>query len=534
MASRFSLVSLAGDRTVDLPAAGLLVVGRVATADLTINDPTISRQHAEIQAGEGGVRFRDLGSSNGTFLNGQQVVSGEAGPGDVVTFGKVAFRVVGEVARLPVPEPPPPLDATILRQLPVAKLGIVTGLDLERTAPEGGAVYRTPGLDEGARREKKLALLLEVAKGLGRQVGLEPLLEKIVEFSFQVLNVDRVSLQLMAAGENELRSRLSRSRSGSTDVLRHVPRSITRKAVEERVAILSSDASADLRFVGQSVLMQSVRSAMCTPLVASSGEVLGVLYVDNQTAVQSFDDEDLEFLAAFGSLAAVAIESSRMEDRLRAEALKISNFQRFFAPAVAERIARETGEVRLQGERRDVVVLFSDIRGFTAMSETMPPESVAALLNEYFTGMVDIVFDHGGTLDKFIGDAMLAQWGAPISREDDADRALACALDQMAALERLGRKWGAEGKPPIAIGIGINFGPCFAGNIGSVRRLEYTVIGDAVNTASRLCSAAGRGEILVSAAFRERLRLPFDFEALDPIRVKGKAQPLEVFRVRTS
>src|SRR5207302_517860 len=158
----------------------------------------------------------------------------------------------------------------------------------------------------------------------------------------------------------------------------------------------------------------------------------------------------------------------------------------------------------------------SDIRGFTPMSETMSPEGIATLLTDYFTEMVEIVFENGGTLDKFIGDAIMALWGAPIAHEDDADRAMQSALDQLTALESLNAKWKEAGRPELGVGIGINFGEVFAGNIGSDRRLEYTVIGDAVNTASRLCRTAGPNEILISEPFYQRLKRPPTVEALEP------------------
>jgi adenylate cyclase len=179
-----------------------------------------------------------------------------------------------------------------------------------------------------------------------------------------------------------------------------------------------------------------------------------------------------------------------------------------------------------------VTVLFSDIRGFTALSETMNPDVMAKHLTEYFTEMVDCVFRHGGTLDKFIGDAVMAQWGAPIAEPDDADRAMAAALDMMQELDTLNGRWRAEGRPELKIGIGINCGDAFAGNIGSERRLEYTVIGDVVNTASRLCSKAQGGEIIISDDCRRALAKPPALEELEPLALKNKSQPVPAFRVR--
>jgi adenylate cyclase len=266
--------------------------------------------------------------------------------------------------------------------------------------------------------------------------------------------------------------------------------------------------------------------------MGSDQKVLGILYVDNQTAIHSFADEDLEFLIAFGGLTAVAIENSQLSERIRREAMVLSNFQRFFSPNVASQIAQNAEEVELKGEKRPVVMFFSDIRGFTQMSEAMSADGVANLLNTYLTEMVDILFEHSGTLDKFMGDAIMALWGAPIAHEDDADRAMACALDQLGALEKMNAKWKERGSPELAVGIGINYGEVFAGNIGSNRRLEYTVIGDAVNVASRLCSSAGPNEILISESFYQALKKPPKVETLEPIQVKGKSKKIPVYRVK--
>ncbi len=354
----------------------------------------------------------------------------------------------------------------------------------------------------------------------------------MVDFTFQIMNVDRVSILLLEDKSGELVPRVSKGKTGSAAASKHVPQSIARKAVEERVAILSDNAAADERFKGKSIVIQSVRSAMCTPLMGTDQQVLGILYVDNLTATHSFADEDLEFLIAFGSLAAVGIENSRRSERLQREALVLSNFQRYFSPNIAQVIAQQQDAGRLPSEKRPVVIFFSDIRGFTPMSESMSPEGIATLLTDYFTEMVEIVFENGGTLDKFIGDAIMALWGAPIAHEDDADRAMQCALDQLTALESLNAKWKEAGRPELGVGIGINFGEVFAGNIGSDRRLEYTVIGDAVNTANRLCRTAGPNEILISEPFYQRLKRPPTVEALDPIQVKGKSQKVPVYRVK--
>ncbi len=537
------LISTAGETSIDLQLGRTLVVGRAVTSDIPIYDPTISRRHAEVSLTDSGVRVKDLGSSNGTFLNGAKIAEAEAGPNDVVTFGKVAFRVKEVTAPAPRPQVvPAPAEftnprapvpgGTIVRQLPVSVSGGVPAIVMDQPQPGGASHLKVKAQTQEERREKKLSLLLEVSKELSKQQELDRLLDKVVDFTFQIMNVDRVSILLLDGTSNELVPRISKSRTGDASAAKHVPQSIARKAVEERVAILSDNAAADERFKGKSILIQSVRSAMCTPLMGSDQKVLGILYVDNLTATHSFADEDLEFLIAFGGLTAVAIENSQLSERIRREALVLSNFQRYFAPNLASQIAQQEGAVQLGGQKRPVVIFFSDIRGFTPMSEDMSPDDIATLLTEYFTEMVEIVFEHSGTLDKFMGDAIMALWGAPIAHADDADRAMQCALDQLAILEKMNVRWKEQGKPPVAIGVGINFGEVFAGNIGSDRRLEYTVIGDAVNTASRLCSSAGPNEILISEPFYKELKKPPKVEALEPIQVKGRAKKVPVYRVK--
>ena len=544
----FKLTSTSGEQSIDLQLGRKLVVGRAVTSDVPIYDPTISRRHAEIVLTESGVRVTDLGSSNGTFLNGAKITEAEAGANDVVTFGKVAFRVKEVTTPIARPQivPAPPdfasprpgsvkggaAGGTIVRQLPVSASGGVPAIVMDQPQSGGASHLKVHAQNQEERREKKLSLLLEVSKELSKQQELDRLLDKVVDFTFQIMNVDRVSILLLDGKSNELVPRISKSRTGDASAAKHVPQSIARKAVEERVAILSDNAATDERFKGKSILIQSVRSAMCTPLMGSDQKVLGILYVDNLTATHSFADEDLEFLIAFGGLTAVAIENSQLSERIRREALVLSNFQRYFSPNIAQVIAQQQDAGRLPSEKRPVVVFFSDIRGFTPMSETMSPDEIARLLTEYFTEMVDKVFEHGGTLDKFMGDAIMALWGAPIAHADDADRAVQCAIAQLAELEKLNAKWKQEGRTEVQIGIAINFGEVFAGNIGSDRRLEYTVIGDAVNTAYRLCGKAGPNEILISEPFYQQLKKKPDVETLEPIQVKGKAKKVPVYRVK--
>jgi adenylate cyclase len=519
----FKLTSADNTLSFELRPGAAQLVGRAPTCDIPVIDPTISRRHAEVQIAGAGVEVRDLGSSNGTFINGRRVEAGALAVGDKVTFGKVEFALQ-EVAP---PKPPParapapdemtaPPNATIVRQLPVSG-------QTPPTSEEG-----IPPLPVDKSREK-LTTLLEVSKGLGRAVDTDAILDKIVRYAYQILDVDRVAI-LLLDDEGELVPKISRDKRGA-DAPRMVPQSIARAAVADKVAILSDNAGEDTRFGGQSVVLQQVRSAICAPLVGSEDKVLGVLYVDNVSTTHRFTDDDLDFVVGFSGIAAVAIENSQFAERIRRETLARSNFERYFTPQLAQRIASSAGATRLGGDKRKVAVLFSDIRGFTPLSETMNPDDMARLLSEYFTEMVDCVFRHEGTLDKFIGDAVMAQWGAPIGDPLDADKAVRAAMDMIRELDKLNVRWVAEGRPELQIGIGLNYGDAFAGNIGSEKRLEFTVIGDTVNTASRLCSVAAPREILISESMLAALSDKPRVEERPPMELKGKSQAVPVFRV---
>jgi adenylate cyclase len=230
--------------------------------------------------------------------------------------------------------------------------------------------------------------------------------------------------------------------------------------------------------------------------------------VDHLRDTALFSDEDLAFLVAFAGIASAAVEREASSSRLQQAARVRANFERYFAPQIAQRIADSSGRVVPGGSRQNVVVLFSDIRGFTAIAESLPPTHMADQLNEYFGAMVDCVFRHEGALDKFIGDAIMAYWGVPEAGEHDAAHAVAAALDMQRALVSLNARWAAEGRPLLSVGIGIHSGEAFVGNIGSPRRLEFTLIGDTVNVANRLCRLAGGAEILVSDAVRDALSDP--------------------------
>lgn len=531
----YRLVSADGQLSFELRPGTPLVLGRALSSDLPVLDPTVSRRHAELLVESSAVQVRDLGSSNGTFVNGDRITTARVGSGDHVIFGKMVFEL-RELSPMLVDDDSVEkvrraarAGTTIIRQVPVPDANQTLERALRASGVQKAVDETAVVLPQHERDRLKLTLLLEISKALTRITQVEALLDKVVEFTFRMIEIDQVTVLLLGE-DGQLTERVSRAREGAA--LRPVSPGLARTALEQKVALLSDNDGESTPSGGEGTNGASeMRSSICAPLIGGEGRVLGVLYVDSLSSKRRVDDEDLEFLVAFAGIGGVALDNIRYAERIRQEALIRGNFERFFAPHLAARIAAEPDRLRPGGERRKIAVLFSDIRGFTSLAARLSPDETARLLTEYFTEMADCVFRQGGTLDKFIGDAVLAQWGAPISEPDDADRALRAALDMMAALERLNTRWRAQGRPELQIGIGLNHGDAFAGYLGSERRLEFTIIGDTVNAAHRLCGEAEGGEILVTQSLRDALTEPHALVEHKPLHVSGRTEPIPVHRV---
>ena len=530
----FSLLSADGQSKYDVRDGAPMLVGRAPTCDVPVFDPTVSRRHAELSLIAGGVKVTDLGSANGTFVNGEKITGDRtARGGDVVTFGKVVFKLQDTAPPRVVPAGigGAPAGATIVRSVKGGSTSFgIPVADLEALKAPGTGEQAKEAVNAIQRMQEKLRTLLEVSQKLGKVTRLDDLFPEIVKSAQETLSVDRVAILLLDE-KGALITKIAQDKRGA-EQSRAVPLSIARQAVQDKNAILTDNAGEDTRFAqGASILMQQVRSAICVPMVKSNEDVIGAMYLDNVSTTHRFTEDDLNYCIAFASIVGTALEREQFAQQIQREQMVRSNFERYFAPAVAAQIAENPEAQTLGGKKKRISVLFSDIRGFTALSETMNPDDMAHLLTEYFTEMVECVFANGGTLDKFIGDAVMALWGAPIGTADDPNHAMEAAINMIKELDQLNARWRSAKKPELQIGIGLNVGDAFAGNIGSERRMEYTVIGDTVNTASRLCSAAGPREILISDEFRKALAKPPKLVEMPPMELKGKSQPVPVYRV---
>jgi adenylate cyclase len=310
-----------------------------------------------------------------------------------------------------------------------------------------------------------------------------------------------------------------------------IGRTITRKVMKERVALLSQDAAADEQFAGvDSIVSQGVRSTICAPMVAESG-VHGALYADRLDPFSAFRPDDLELISAVASQTAIAVENARAHERLAREEVARANYGRFLPEYVVKQILENPDSFKLGGVLQTITVLFADIRGFTRISEHAPPEKIVHLLNKYFSAMTDIIFAHGGTLDKYLGDGLMALFGAPTATPKDAGNALSAAVAMQRRMMGINEELRAEGFAEIGVGMGLHTGEVTVGYIGSERRSEYTAIGDTVNTAARLESNALGGQILISDATAKAAHSRYQLKPREPISVKNREQPVPLFEV---
>ena len=379
---------------------------------------------------------------------------------------------------------------------------------------------------------ERLRLSHELTREISSERDTSKLLDKLLTNIFKFIRADRGVIFLRDA-TGEFMPRAMQRRDGTIAPI-SVSSTILDHVVKERAAVLTHDAAMDFAASkGKSMILNRISSAIVVPLVApnSSQDVLGVLWLDSETLAQ-FQPKDLELVVAIAHQASMFIEINILGEQVKNETIARERFSRLLSPNIAERVMSGQLEVRLGGQRVDECTVFnSDIRGFTAMSENTQPEELVEMMNGYFELMVDTIFKYEGTLDKFMGDGIMALWGAPVVHKDDAIRSVYCALEMSSVLGDFNRMRLERDQAPLAIGIGIHTGPLVAGYIGSSKALSYTVIGDVANTSARLCSVALPGQIVVSEMTHERLAGRFETEELPPAKVKGKEKPLRLFNV---
>jgi adenylate cyclase len=516
-----ALLILQGDTPAEYPLGAFDTLGRHPNNSIQVLDRIVSKEHARVTRGpNGGHIIRDAGSLNGTWINGTRVNEHNFEDGDQLQLGNSVFRFKADPAlkKQQAPSKVTMMPGQVQSEIR-SKVGVAT-----RFLPAGEIT------DPATLRAdyEKLRIAHELSQKLAVDADLDRLMQQIVDETFALIKADRAVILLYDPDDDTLTPRFVKQKRDeevklSNSVLDEVKRS--------KQAVLCSDAMVDERFkTAKSIIMQGIRSTMAVPMLFND-ELVGVFHIDSQLATGAFTEKDLLLFSGIAGQAAIAIQNNRLAKKIEHEAGTRAQFQRLLSPNLVDQIVSGALHLDQGGQRREVTMLFADIRGFTSMSERHTPEQMVQTLNEYFEVVVDVLFRTGGTLDKYVGDEIIGLFGAPVDLPDAPLRSVRAALGMFKALEEFNRVRQSQGRELVEIGIGLNSGPVIAGAIGSSQTLQYTVIGDAVNVAARLCSVARAGEIIVSQSTMAAVAPYVLAEAREPVRVKGKSEPLQIYRI---
>ena len=494
--------------------AGDSVLGRSISSDVVLGHPSVSRRHALIHVEGDLCQITDLGSRLRTCVNGEPVQSAPLRDGDLLTLGQLTLKVQKAQESVIVSDTsdPWPDSGTIIR----------------RVGPSGAAPAAAGA--KASHADRLLPLLAEATGALARTRDLGQILDRVLDLTFDIIPAEQAFLLLVDESSGDLVARAARTRDGRPPATTAISRTVTRTVMAEKTAMLTADAKLDPRLdSSKSLAIQKVRSFMCAPLWTGQ-EVFGILYVDTPTSLM-FSPADLDLFVTVSNYAAVAVDQARLAARLLEETKRRERLQRYHSPAVAARIidGSDEADTILEAHERDVSVLFADIVGFTTLSEALPAAEVAGLLNMFFTAMTDVIFEHEGTLDKFIGDGVLAVFGAPLHQPDHAVRAVRTASDMRDTLQRLNDTYLPT---RVRMRLAVNSGRALVGDIGAPRRRDFTVLGDVVNTASRLqASICQPDQILLSESTYRLAEGTIAARPLGSVNLKGRSEAVTIYEI---
>ncbi len=329
----------------------------------------------------------------------------------------------------------------------------------------------------------------------------------------------------------------------SADGAALIPHGVIRFAERTKAVVVVDDAQRDERFMSDAyVQKRETRSVLCQPIL-NQGQLLGLVYLENDLTTAAFTPERTRLLELLSGQIAVSIKNAELVEHLedkvreRTEQLEVRSrfieqtFGRYLSSEIADSLLKSTEGLDFGGQKKTATIMMSDLRGFASFADTLPPETIVTLLNNYLSEMTTVIQKYNGTIDEFIGDGILTIFGAPFQRPDDAERAVACALEMQLAMPRV-NAWNVEhGLPELEMGIGINTGEVVAGNIGSRKRAKYGVVGGNVNLAGRIEGYTIGGQILVSGSTRDAIKAPLTILGDQTVEPKGVGQPITLYEV---
>jgi adenylate cyclase len=492
----------------DLPAvAGRSSPSEAVSLDLT-PDRAVSRRHALIGCEDGQFWIEDLDSACGTQVSGSEIKGKGKWPlqeGEAVQVGETILTIEPCVSVLPMnhgtAEPRGELADSLDANLTVFARSI----------------------SNTGKAKHILEALYELPLQFAAETRFDLLLQKIVSRLSELIPQATSACLLLKDPDRDvllLKAYHSRTRPVVSETL-------ARRAMAEHRAFLWVRSPESI--VSGSIVQERIHTGIYAPLLWQ-GEALGAVCVDNSSCDDCFSEDDLRLLVVVAQYGAMAVAGNQLQEKLRRESVTKANLLRQFSPWVAERLLSRSGRLRLGGERSEATILWSDIRGFTKLSRDMEPDDIVEMLNEYFGQLVPIIRKHQGMVDKYMGDAILAIFGSPEPDPEHHIHAIQAAAAMQAAVAKLNAELQARGAPNREVGIGVHCGDVVHGFVGTSERMEFTVVSEAVNRASRFCQAAAGGEVLLSPAMYERAWKILEAERISiPTKHEG---PLLAYRLR--
>lgn len=513
-----------------LPEGGQLTIGRAYDNDIRIDDLRVSRHHAVLRSiMRDQAVIRNISNGNLLIINGQNL-SNEAGERPVKSSDQI--KIIPAILTITWEDEgalgynDEPLSASTT--FTPATSGFTSLLNSFT-----GQASRENELEELRRKAEMLAHLCDMSAALATVFDPKSILDYATDIVMRMIGADCCAALLVEQGEDpqpvSIRFREVDPKASQQP---SISRTAVRTSIEKRVLLSSQDVVGDEALpVSRMTLLQGIRSLACAPLVGREG-VYGALYVDRRGAPEPFTELDTQLLAAVASQSATAVEASRAHERMKRETLARELYKRFMPEHLITELLDCPEKFHLGGINKRISVLFCDVRGFTRLAHRAPPETIVDLLNILFTEMAAEIFAHQGTLNKYLGDGLMALFGAPVGGETDALSAVSAAIGMQQRIRQVNQQLAAKGLPSVTLGIGINTGEATIGCIGAEQRSEYTAIGDTVNIASRIEGIAHPGQILVTQETVKELGDKFPLSDPWKVEVKHIDEPVQVYSVK--
>ncbi len=513
----------------------IFTIGRLPECDIMVPFGGISRNHARIvKISESVWTIEDLGSKNGTQVNQYLITDTQKlFNNDVISLGNIRL-----IVKLKTTDTNGSTNRILRKINNYPRKVIVHNVEQLQQQWINANNNHNNNKDETIARLKDL---VDIAKNLCAATSIEEIFSQVQEVVFRYLDsIDRLALLVKIDDSSNLELINSATRDISCQETlatdgSWISRSICQKVFAEKIAIQSADTQSDERFSSeQSILFKGILSAMAVPLW-DENNVIGVLYADaslSSSHWESEGEEELSFFSALANIVASSVQRSLLVEKLRNEEVIRHRLERYHSPAVVQQLIAVGGspDGRLAPTENEISILFADVVGFTAISERLTPREIAQLLNNLFEEMLKEVFMYSGTLDKYIGDCIMAFFGAPDPDPGHADRAVASAKGMLTRLQSLNAHnfW----QEPLQLRIAINSGKAVVGDVGSSQRVDYTALGATINLAARMEGICSPGECVISEVTYNMLSEKSDFHNIGDYRFKGIDRSVKLYQTK--